>query len=189
MGFLRRVCDVNNTAVDMELLNLPKRNVNFSLLLSSGEYSTIESRNLHLLDLDDYTLLSAHFKNIYNVTSEILLTPIDNCGFEIDYMLEEEELESSNNKESIIKECARAFFEILKPLYGCCGTEMFVEKLKDIEEERIMNSKFYCIGYVDFALKDKFNFINYSKNFDEFLKQSLDNGTMYVRKSYFKNPQ
>lgn len=185
LDFLNRVYKDNMFAIDIELLNSSIKNNNLSSLLSSEEYLTIKCGNLSVLNTNNYTPLSIHFKNIYSIESEILLFPIDDDGFEIEYLLEEEALENTKRRKAIIKECAKAFFETLRPLYGCCGTEMFVDGINDIDEDDIMNSKFYCIGYVDYSLNYKFDFLNMYTNKKEFELLPLENGNLYLRNNYW----
>lgn len=183
LSLIKKLCSVDISDFYMEIIKLPKDRINHFLLFSSGDYVSFNGRDLGLLISEEYTALSVRFKNKYGITSEILINPVDNNGYEVSYMLEEEELDSCKNKNFIIKECARVFFDTLTPLYGCCGTNMFVEGIEHIEEENIINSKFFHIGYVGLSVSNKFDFINYRRNNDKFLIEKLKNGNMYIRKS------
>lgn len=181
LNLIKKMCNVDNSDFYMELINLPKDKINHFLLFFSGEYVSINAEDLNLLNSEEYTALSVLFKNKHGITSEILIKPVDNDGFEVCYMLEQEELDNCKNKSFIIKECAHAFFDTLKPLYGSCGPSMFVEGLGNIEEKDIIDSKFFYIGYVGFSVLDKFNFINNHRNIDKFLVENLQDGKMYIR--------
>ncbi|MBQ2964686.1 MAG: hypothetical protein IJE14_08495 [Clostridia bacterium] len=182
LNFIKEMSDVNQSDINLELINLPKNEINHTLLFESGDYSTLIVTGLNALSDENLTPLSIHFKNKYNITSELIITPVDEKGFEVDYMLEQDELDNCPRKDDLIQDIARIFFDVLNPLYGCCGTEMFVDGMEDVEEKYIIDSKFYYIGYVDFKIMDKFKFINDTHNIERFFVEPLKYGNMYFKK-------
>lgn len=189
LKFVESVSDIAPTDVNIEFISVDKRKIDHDLLFESGDFSSAYSTDLSLLKSERCTPLSVCFNNRFNVTSEILIRPIDCSGYEVAYLLEEEELDTCDEKYSVIQECAAMFFESLRPLYGCCGTEMFTDGIEHIEESNIINNKFYCIGYVGFQGKDKFNFLNSNHNIESFHVRSLQDGNMYLNKDYAVNRQ
>lgn len=182
LSFIKEMSDVNQSDINLELINLPKNEINHTLLFESGDYSTLVVTGLNALSDDNLTPLSIHFKNKYNITSELIITPVDEKGFEVDYMLEQDELDNCPRKDDLIQDIARIFFDVLNPLYGCCGTEMFADGMEDVEEKYIIDSKFYYIGYVDFKNMDKFKFVNDTHNIESFFVEPLKYGNMYFKK-------
>lgn len=182
INIITKISDMAQNDINIELITVDKSKINHTLLFELGDYSSAYSTNLNLLESDKYTPLSICFKNKYNISTDILIKPVDYNGFEIICMLEEDELDICTNKDSIIQECARIFFETLKPLYGCCGTEMFIDEFEHIEENDIINTKFHYIGYVDFRIMEKFGFINNNQNTHKFVIKPLQDGNMYINK-------
>lgn len=184
LNFIRKVSDIAEIEFNIEFIILDKNKVNHTLLFETGDYSVVNSKNLKLLESDGYTPLSVFFRNKYNLTSQILIKPVDDDGYEIDYMLENDELDARVDKSSVIQELARIFFNVFKPLYGGCGTELFLDGIKNIDENDIINTKFCNIGYVDFYAMSKFKFINDKCNIKNFQVMSLQRGNMYLNKSF-----
>lgn len=183
LSFIKELSDVNQSDINLELINLPKNEINHTLLFESGDYSTLIVTDLNVMSDENLTPLSIHFKNKHNITSALIINPIDKKGFEVNYMLEEDELDNCPYKDDVIQDSARIFFEVLNPLYGCCGTEMFVDGIEDIEDKDIIDSKFYYIGYVNFKIMDKFNFVNDAHNIESFFVEPLKYGNMYIKKN------
>ena len=181
--FIEKVSTAEQLSVEIEFIESDRNSVNHTLLFELGNYSSFKSTNFNLLKSDSYTPMSIFFRNKYNVSSEIVVKPVDNNGFEIDYMLEKEELDDCAEKNSVIQEIARIFFETLQPLYGCCGTEMFTDGMGHIEEDDIINNKFYNIGYIGFHTMDKFDFISNTCNIEKYSTVPLQDGYMYINKN------
>ncbi len=182
LNFIKKVSDAEKIDFNIEFISVDKNKVNHKLLFESGDFLVADSTKLNSLESDECTPLSVSFRSKYNVSSEILIKPVDSSGFEIDYRLEKDELDVCTDKSLIIQEIAQIFFEVFRPLYGCCGTEMFPDGVEFIEENDIINSKFYYIGYVDFHMMNKFEFLN--DKLKKFHVKSLQSGNMYLNKIF-----
>ena len=183
-NFIKKVSDIEEIELNIELIILNKNKVNHTLLFETGDYLVANSTNLNLLESDGYTPLSIFFKNKYNLTSQILIKPVDYDGYEINYMLENDELDACIDKSLIIQELAQIFFNVFSPLYGGCGIELFLDGIKNIDENDIINTKFFNIGYVDSHVMSKFKFINDKHNIKDFHVVSLQRGNMYLNKRF-----
>lgn len=127
-----------------------------------------DSVNIHVSEMidRDYALINCTFMVDNTLDAEFHITFLNASYYEVSLMLSNAQLNTFSNEvqNKITESLTALFFHKLKPIYGCCGVETFVEPPDELNQQ-ISDCLFYRCGYINKGSLNLFdrNLVDYWK--------------------------